>query len=153
MAPVIPPDARNAPRGSQFLEDYFNYNVDFLDIGAQATQQGNIQIQADSAFKWTAAAYQADLAGAAQTLDARPVPLCQLQMVDTGSGRQLFFNPIPITTCFGNEGLPFILPVPRIFMPRSNITLTLTNFSADQTYSVRLVLSGTKVFSSGGAVP
>ena len=153
MAPVLPPDARNAPRGSQFLEDYFNYNVDFFDLAADATQQGNIQIQADSAFKWTAAAVQCDLDGAAYTAETRPIPLCTLQMIDTGSGRQLFFNPIPVETVFGWGGLPFILPVPRIFMPRSNITFTITNFSVDQTYDVRLILSGTKVFSAGGNVP
>lgn len=151
MPPVIPPSAPNdvAPR-SQFVEDFFVYNVTFQDIAPGDTQQGNIQIQADSVFKWTAAAMQADIAAAAYTEATRPLPLCALQMVDTGSGRQLFFNPLPIETIFGNGGLPFILPVPRIFMARSNISLTLSNFDVAVTYNVRLQLIGTKVFKYGG---
>lgn len=149
MAPVIPPEARQQQR-SQFVEDFFVYNVDFLDIAPADVQQGNIQIQADSAFKWTAAAVQADIAGTSYEAATRPIPLCSLQIVDTGSGRQLFFNPLPVETIFGNGGLPFILPIPRIFMPRSNIALTLANFDAASTYNVRLQLIGCKVFEFGG---
>lgn len=152
MAPVLPPDARTA-RGPQHVEDYFVYNQIFEDIAPADVQQSNIQIQADSAFKWTAAAVQADVAGAGYEASTRPIPLCSLQIVDTGSGRQLFSNPAPVETIFGNGGLPFILPIPRIFMPRSNIALTLANFSVDKTYTVRLQLIGTKVFSTGGNVP
>lgn len=147
MAPVIPPDARNPPRQSQYVEDFFVYNVDFLAIAPADVQQGNIQIQADSAFKWTASAFQADIAAAAYEASTRPIPLCTLQIVDTGSGRQLFSNPAPVETLFGNGGLPFILPIPRIFQPRSNIALTLANFDAAETYNVRLQLIGTKVFN------
>lgn len=147
--PVIPPDARTQ-RGPQNFEDFFVYNVEFADIAPADVQQGNIQIQADSAFKWTAAAVQADIAGAGYEAATRPIPLTSLQIVDTGSGRQLFSNPLPVETIFGNGGLPFILPIPRIFMPRSNIALTLSNISTDTTYNVRLQLIGTKVFKGGG---
>lgn len=150
MPPVIPPTAPAGVPRSQFVEDFFVYNVNYADIAPGDTQQGNIQIQADSAFKWTAAAMQADTDEAAYTEATRPLPLCTLQIVDTGSGRQLFFNPLPIETIFGSGGLPFILPVPRIFMARSNISLTLTNFDAAVTYNVRLQLIGTKVFQYGG---
>lgn len=145
--PVVTVPPAGPRRGAtQFVEDFFIYNQNFLLIAPAAVQNQNIQVQADSAFKLTALSFQADIAAAAYTESTRPIPLCTLQMVDTGSGRQLFQNPAPIEAIFGNGQLPFILPLNRIFMPSSVIQMTLTNFSAATTYSVRLQLIGMKVF-------
>lgn len=146
---VRPPSAPPMPR-VQYVEDYFVYNATFEAIAPADTQQANIQIQADSAFKWTKAALQADIDAAAYTESSRPIPLCTLQIVDSGSGRQLFFNALPVELVFGTGQLPFILPIPRIFQARSNISLTLANFDAATTYNVRLALIGTKIFGYGG---
>lgn len=150
-APGVIPQVRHAG-AVQSVEDYFVYNVEFLDIAPAEVQQGNIQIQADSDFKWVAATFQADIAAAAYNAGDRPIPLVNLQIVDTGSGRQLFFNALPIETIFGSGQLPFILPIPRIFRARSSIALTMSNFDAAETYNVRLALIGTKIFTAGGRV-
>lgn len=154
--PVITvPQAGQAPQRrarSQYAEDFFVYNVNFLAIGGATTQQANIQVQADSAFKWTGATFQADIGAAVYTESSRPIPLCALQMTDTGSGRQLFLNPVPVEALFGNGQLPFILPIPRIFMPNSVIQLSLNNLSAATTYNVRLQLVGIKVFDLAGGL-
>jgi hypothetical protein len=135
----------------QFEEDFFVYNVLFDAIAPGDTQQANIAIQADSHFKWIKATMQADIDAAAYTSGARPLPLAALQLVDSGSGRQLFLSALPLELVFGTGELPFILPIPRIFRARSNIALTLTNFDAAVTYDIRLALIGTKMFAKGGS--
>lgn len=149
---TLPPTADN-PEGYQVFEDFFGYGVTFTSIANGATQTQNIQIQADSAFKWTHATMEVDLAGAAVTESTIPVPLCTIQIADSGSGRQLFNTPLPLSALFGNGQLPFVLPVPRGFKPNSNITLTCANFSAGTTYTIRLALLGSKIFPGGGAMP
>jgi len=149
---TLPPNAAN-PEGYQVFEDFFVYGVSFETIAAGVTQTQNINIQADSYFKWTHAAMECDLAGVTYTESATPVPLCNLQITDSGTGRQLFNQAQPVSSIFGNGKLPFVLPVPRGFKPNSNISLQLSNFAAAQTYTVRLSLIGCKIFGAGGMMP
>src|SRR3990167_6061714 len=113
---TLPPTADN-PDGYQVFEDFFVYGATFTSIAAAAVQTQNIQIQADSAFKWTHASMECDLAGVTYTQEATPVPLCSLQITDSGTGRQLFSQAIPLSAIFGSGQLPFVLPVPRGFKP------------------------------------
>lgn len=153
MRPGVVPSTQDNPQGFQLFEDFFVYGATFASIAAGAVQTQNIQIEASSYFKWTHASMETDLAGATFTESAAPVPLCSLQISDSGTGRQLFNNAQPLSAIFGNGQLPFVLPVPRGFRPNSNIALTLTNFAAAQTYTVRLALIGVKLFPGGGRVP
>lgn len=132
----------------QWFEDFYVYDVDFFSLAPGASDNGNIQIQADSDFKWERAAFFASIAGGAQTLNTLVMPLITLQMTDTGSGRNLFQTPIPITNVFGTGQLPFVLPLPRIFRARSSITFAVTNTSAATTYDLNLSLIGYKLFEA-----
>lgn len=145
MANVQPAKAPAA----QFIEDFTIYELDFLALAAGATANSAIQIQADSAFRWVKGTYYATIANAAFTLSATPVPSITLSVVDTGSGRQLFNNPVPVPSVFGRGELPFILPVSRIFKERSSIAVTVSNFDAAVTYNLRLSFIGTKIFNIG----
>lgn len=147
--PAVMP--KDASMHVQYEEDFFIYTAFFPAIAPGDTQQQNIQVQADSHFKWIKATLQADIAAAAYVNSAKPIPLAALQIVDSGSGRQLFLNALPVEQMFGSGELPFILPIPRIFRARSNIALTLNNFDAAVTYNIRLALIGTKMFSKGGS--
>lgn len=133
----------------QYAEDFYIYEVDFADLDAGENLNGNIQIQADSDFKWERAVLFADIAGAVQTSNTRVVPLVTVQVVDSGSGRQLFQSPVAVASVFGFGVLPFILPIPRIFMARSNIAISVANFSAATTYELRLSFIGTKIYQMG----
>lgn len=136
----------------QYWEDFFVYDATFAALASLTSSQQNIQIQADSSFKWTAAAFYADIAAAAFTASAQPIPNVTIQILDTGSGRQLFQDPIPVPSVFGSGQLPFILPVPRIFKARSAIQLTAANFDAAVDYNLRLMLIGTKIFQGSRPV-
>lgn len=139
----------NAP-SIQYVEDWFIYDLDVANLAAGATFNGNIQIQADSDFKLTKLTQFTDPnTGAAQTQSGLEVPLCNIQIVDTGSGRQLFSSPVAIGCVFGIGTLPFILPVPRIFKARSNIAISIANFSNATTYDITLSFIGSKIFQLG----
>lgn len=125
-------------------------------IPVSATQTDTIQIEADSNFVLQKLAYHCQ-APAATALAAsaiglvesqRIIPPVAIQLVDTGSGRQLTSAPIPIPSLFGNGMLPFILPNPRLFMRNSTIQVTFTNLDATNVYTVRLAFMGYKTYST-----
>lgn len=130
----------------QTVEDFFTYETDFAALANGATATNNIQVQADSDFKWLKATAAADIAGAPQTESSIVIPLVTILITDTGSGRQLMSAPVPIADIFGIGQLPFILPLPRIFRARSSISVTVANYSAATTYNLRLSFIGTKIF-------
>lgn len=129
-----------------YIEDYTIYELDFANLASGATANQVIQIQADSIFKWTKGTYYCDIGGAVFTDSTRPIPQVRIQIQDTGSGRVLFNNPVPIANIFGNGQLPFILPVERVFAPRASIQVTAINFSAASTYNIGLSFIGSKIF-------
>lgn len=131
--------------------DYYVYEEDFAaaSLTAGATLQQSIDVQADSDFIWQKAVYMADIAGAAQTDSSRVIPLCTVQLIDTGSGRNLFESAVPVPSVFGSGQLPFVLPVPRLFFARSTIQVQVTNYSAATAYGLRLSLIGYKAYPQG----
>ncbi|MGH8742871.1 MAG: hypothetical protein ACREUY_01180 [Burkholderiales bacterium] len=134
----------------QFIEDWWIENITVSGLAAGGVANASILVQADSAFKLIKLGLMTDLALAAVTESARPVPLVTLQITDTGSGRNLFGAPVALGALFGNGPWPHILPVPRLFLPRSNIQLAFANYSAATTYNMRFAFEGTKVFKLGG---
>lgn len=146
--PAGPMATPNAPR-VQYVEDWFTYEITAAALAAGGTFNGNIQILADSDFRLTKLSGFADIAGAAQTDSSRVIPLVTVNIVDTGSGRSLMSAAVSWGELVGYGPLPFILPVPRIFKARTNIAVTLTNFSAATVYNLRLAFMGSKIFQLG----
>ncbi|MDE2019680.1 MAG: hypothetical protein KGJ13_05045 [Patescibacteria group bacterium] len=149
MQPRPGPLASQAVPKVQYVEDFFIYEIDASALAAGGVFNGNIQILADSDFRWTKFAGFADIAGAAQTDSGRVIPLVTVNIVDTGSGRNLMSSAVPWGAYIGSGTLPFILPVPRIFKARTNIAVTMTNYSAATTYNLRLSFIGSKIFQLG----
>lgn len=139
--------------GSQQIEDFFIYEVDFTDgISAGSTSTSSFQVQADSDFKWLKSAQftVSSASSADQTYGTFVIPSLTIQITDSGSGRQSFLNPVPLGSVFGNGELPAVLPLPKIFKARANISLSVTNFSSVNTYYPRLSFIGTKIFNING---
>jgi hypothetical protein len=129
-----------------FAMDYFTYGVSFAALAPAGTATGTFNIEADSDFLWSKAAFQADIAAAAFTASAQPVPNVTVLITDTGAGRQLMNVAVPLATLFGTGQLPFILPRQRRFASRSTVNVSLTNYDAAVTYNVRLSFIGQKAF-------
>lgn len=135
------------PENTQaYRRDFYVYVATFSGLAAAASANGTIQIEADADFMLQKLAYEADIAAAAFTASTRPVPNVNIQITDTGSGRQLMNNPVPIPSFFGTGELPFILPNPRKFTKQTTIALAVTNFDAAVTYNLRLSFIGYKIY-------
>jgi hypothetical protein len=125
-------------------EDYFVYDIT-LTLAASTSATGNINIQADSDFAWKKATYFADLAVAVQTAATRVIPIADILITDTGSGRQLMNEAVPINNLFGTGEIPFILPNPKVFRARSTLNIQVTNRAASE-YTLKLSFIGAKMF-------
>jgi hypothetical protein len=127
--------------------DFYSYTQRAVIAGVAGTTVPLVyQIEADSYFYLNALSYQADTALANVTDGTNVVPLVTMVILDSGSGRQLMANPVPINCIAGYNGNPFRLPKPRRFSPTSQITVTLVNYSAIA-YNISLCLSGFKVYA------
>lgn len=130
--------------------DFFIYEVDFSGLAAGASQTSSFTIQQEADFMLTKINMNANIAAAAYTQSATPVPLVTIMINDTGSGRNLMSSAVPLANIFGSAGLPFILPRQRLFVASSVVNITLTNFDAAVTYNIRLSFIGEKAFEFGG---
>lgn len=138
------------PPPAVIAEDFFTYNTQFQALTAGATANNFIQIEADSDFLIQKLAYASFINGDPIELQTQDIPLCTVLIVDTGSGRQIMNNPVPISALFGDGRLPYILPTPKLFTKNSRINVTLFNFSGATTYAnIWLNFEGKKIFTRG----
>lgn len=142
--PVQPP----APK--IIAEDFYIYAILFEDLAAGGTDTGFIQIEADSDFLIQKLTYFSDIDGSAQQFQTMDIPLVTIVVVDTGSGRQIMNQAIPIPSLFGDGRLPYILPTPKLFTKNTRINVTVTNFSSATEYdNIYINFEGKKIFTSG----
>jgi len=128
-------------------QDFFIYTFNVTSLAAGASALQTVTIQTDSQFKWQKMSMFADIAGAVQTDATRVIPLITMQITDTSSGRLQFNKEIPLGAIAGDGQFPFILPEPKIFLPKATIQISLNNYSAATTYANIFVnLIGTKLF-------
>ncbi len=131
------------------IKQFYAYEFESLGLAAAGTSIDTINIQADSDFVWQKTSFQADIAGIAQTEGGRIIPNATLQFQDTGSGRNFFDNPIPVTSVAGWGELPFILPVAAILRKNTNLICEFVSFEATITLELRISLIGYKIFRPG----
>ena len=131
-------------------EDYYVYQIQFEDLLAGTTQVGFIQIEADSDFLIQKLAEFTDIDGSPQTVLSSIIPIVRATIVDTGSGRQLMNQSVPLANFFGSGKLPYILPTPKLFVKNSRINVTVENFSTGTNYrNLFLSFEGKKIFTAG----
>lgn len=128
------------------VRDIFTYTINFASLANAANATGQFTIEADSNFLWQEASYQADVALAAVTDSSRIIPLVNVTIQDSGSGRQLMNTATPIPNIFGTGELPFLLPTPRFFRAQTTVSINVSNYSTATTYNLRLSFIGTKFF-------
>lgn len=155
-----------SPRDIQdFMEkrrDFFIYDSDALPIVAAGNVTDTIAIEADSNFVLQKLAYYATGTAAAEDITTDPttvftsgltneqrlIPPVAVQITDTGSGRQLMNNPIPIPSFFGTGQLPFVLPNPRLFLRNTTIQVSYTSLDATNDWNIRLAFIGYKIYTT-----
>lgn len=146
MGNIIPPRSTDGRATSVY---WYSFPV-VSSLAASASSSQSISFDADSVFVWTKTTYFVDLSAAAMTDSTRPIPLITVQLVDTGSSRNLTSIAVPIDTLAGRMGSePNILPVARAVMPNATFRVTYTNYSSATTYTnLYMVLHGYKVYDA-----
>lgn len=141
---------RNA-NGELIVKDFFIYTANFGALAVSATEQVNIKIEADSAFVVQKMTYfTTDGSTTQQTESSRIIPNVTIAITDTGSGRNLQNEAIPLTSLAGIGELPHILAQPKTFKPNSIIQTTITNLSSADTLANLFVnYIGYKIFRIG----
>lgn len=127
--------------------DIYIYQAQFLALIPEQDSTITIDIEADSSFVWLKTTYLVNNNVGDLTQETVPVPDLTVQITDTGSGRNLQQAPVQIETMAGTGRLPFILPIPRTFKPKSTIQVTMTNDQPNggDTYNgISLVMHGYK---------
>ncbi len=128
------------------VRDFYVYELDFAALAAAGVASNSFTVQTDSNFLWQEACVVADIAAAGQTNNTRVLPLVTCVIQDTSSGRQLMSGPVPIPSIFGYGSEPYVLPSPRFFRANTQVTVSLTNYDAANTYNLKLQFIGTKFF-------
>lgn len=70
------------------------------------------------------------------------------QINDSGPGRTLFNDPIPVDAMRGNGELPYYYEPPRLFLRNSSVQITFTNNVATVT-TAQIVFHGAKLRPAG----
>lgn len=132
-----------------FSEDFFVYAFNFTGAPALPAAMANPQtqtvlIEADSDFEWiTSNGYATTAATAAGVVNAN----VNLTFKDGATSRQLSSSPYSWGSAMGNNGLPFVLPIPRIFKAKSPVTVTGQNYDSTTNYFNPFVtMHGRKIF-------
>jgi len=135
-------------RARRVLRDPFSYVINFATIAAGVNATDTVDIQADSDFLIQAQNYMVDIAGALQTDSTRVVPMANVLLTDTGSGRQLMSTDQPMSSIFGTGMEPYVLPQPKLLAARSSLSVKVSNVSASTTYTnFYLSFIGVKLFT------
>jgi hypothetical protein len=132
---------------NKYVRQPYIYSFSISSIANGASSTVNVNIESNSPFVWEKTAYFCDIAGAVQTDSSRVIPLITVQLVDSGSARQLYDRAQPFAIFSGEQGLPALMPQPYVFQPNSNVNGTFTNYSNATTYAnVYLSMIGYRVF-------
>ncbi len=139
----------NATQGKGIVFVYQTPNVAALAFGTGSGAQP-IQFDNNSTFLWVRSTFSVDLAGAAITSGAFPIPLVTVTIQDTGNGMQFMNAPIPLYEIAGWDGqLPYILPTPQLIQPNASYSFNFANYSAATNYAnVRMQLHGFRIFAT-----
>lgn len=118
------------------IVEYFGYSLQIGAVGNPllngVTQQGIIAIQADAHFVL-------EYVSSCVVVPLNPEYVFNpanilLQITDTGAGEVLYSEAVSAslatsgTTANGFNGIPFLLPVPRVIPPNTNIKIEATQF-------------------------
>jgi hypothetical protein len=137
-------DPKNPSKTILVARDLFTYKAEAASLAAGAELTDVIDFQADSSFVWLKTTYLVDN-DTTQTPTTLIIPNLTVNLFDTGSGRNLQNSPMPISAIAGRGDLPYILPVPRVFQPKSSLSVTFANINTvDQYIGISFVLHGYK---------
>lgn len=145
---VVVFDQSGQPQTKWVPSEWFGYQAAVVNLAPAETATDIVQFEAGSEFVLERLVMSADIDGAAQTFDTQVIPNVLVQINDQGNGKNLFSEPVAISSICGTGTLPSILPFNRRFAPNSAVSFTFTSFEKVVTYAnLRILLSGYKSYT------
>lgn len=128
-------------------KDWFSYPVRFQAVANTNVLSINTQIDAGSDFYLTAITQFSTIAATAATTSTLAIPQVTVLITDSGSNRQLMFNPVPLGVIAGDVNHPHRLIHPRLFLRNSNIQIQLTSIDAQTFTNIWINLEGFRIYA------
>lgn len=127
-------------------EDMYTYVLRVNNVLRGTSKSFALSIEADAYFLLDKISYFIEKAGQAPPLEeSRIIGLVDIQITDTGSGRNLMSDTVDLSSIAGHEGLPFIPPARRVFKPSSSVQVIFNNYSTSEDYNrIALYFHGIK---------
>ena len=125
---------------------FFSYSIIFSALAAAGNDSQSFNVEADADFKLDMLTQFSTDAAGLQTDATRILPIVEVLLTDTGSGRNFMDTAQPINNLFGTAEDPFVLPKPKIFPARSTVLVEATNLSVATTYRIVLTFIGSKIY-------
>lgn len=138
-------EARAAEGQEEDLKLFSVYAVTISAVASGGNSPGTINIQADSAFMIQ---YMIGIAFDTVTNAEVASPRARVQIKDTGSGADLFNEPLFFRNIFGTAQLPLVVPTPRILSPNSSLLFSLTNDFSTNPVTYQMALHGRKLYNN-----
>lgn len=108
-------------------------------------------IGSDAPFLILSQTYWANTANAAVTKSTSVEPNIVVLLEESGTGRKLMDQAVPVAALFGTAQLPYILPEPKLMPANSVLSVTPTNRDAAAGYNLYLAFHGYRLFKPVGA--
>jgi hypothetical protein len=130
--------------GPEFDADFYSETIVIPSIAPGASAVVSFQVENNTVFEWMQSLCSLVLAngtvynGAAYGLS--------VQIMDGGSGRNMFSKPVPLYLIAGTAAFPHVLSIPHRFAPKSTVNLLFQNFDSALTISGYLNLTGRKYY-------
>jgi hypothetical protein len=118
-------------------------------IAAGAVSLFNVQIDAGSPFMIVSQSYDANTANAARTAANFVIPNIRVLITETGSNRQMMDVAVAVYGLFGSGLFPYVLPIPKLMQPNSQLQIQATNHDAAAGYNLSLYFHGYKIYKLG----
>lgn len=131
-----------------FRLDPFDYVINFIPATLSVTTTGTFTVEADSAFALCQGSFTVADTNNLFSTNISDIPRYApflVNLVDSGSGRELSNTAAPINAFYGTGEWPCYWPVPKILKPNSVFTVRVQNLLTVN-MNVRLVHRGYKIF-------
>lgn len=128
-------------------KDWFSYPIRFQNIANAGIASINTQIDAGSDFFLTAITQFSTIDTESYLSSTLTVPAITVLLTDSGSNRQLMFNPVPLAAIAGDSNHPHRLIHPRLFLRNSNIQCQIASVDPATYTNIWINLEGFRIYA------
>jgi|SRR5882672_1351545 len=127
------------------IKDFFSYSVRFLPLASSGTLAGNFTVNNDSGFLLGGINVLALNAAGTIVIPTSDI-LALILLTDSGSGREIMSDAIPVGSLCGTGQRQGLLYWPKFVPPASTVKVTVTSLDVTNAQNLYFSFFGFKVF-------